>query len=151
MGISIDLANAVVTALNDWSWGLEFTAQRVYQPRRELEEVGEALTVDVGPRGQRPRQGEQTTKTFGRVLRCRYYEVDILVAQRIAVDDLEAVDPLTNLTDEIADYFENKELTVTGAQVRVTNVTEILADGEDFNRGQFSSLVRLVCQVIQQL
>lgn len=151
--IAVKLAEAVKDAINAWSWSQEFTAARVLKSEHELEDIGTTLQVEVSPFGRINAPPGRTIGKVGREKAIRYIAVDVIIQQRVAVDDKNATDPLVNLTDEIADYFDTgggKSITVSGAQVRVCDGPETwTADGDKFKVGVFASMVRLPLEVIR--
>jgi len=100
MSTIIAIADAVTASLNAGSFGLPFTAERLYQPAFELADLAD-LKVSVVPKGV----------TIGTASRDGSYfdcAVDVGIQKKIA-DDAE-IDGLVDLAEEIADHLRMKRL-----------------------------------------
>lgn len=96
--VMVQIADALVEALNLPEFSEDFTAVRRYRPIYKLSEL-ETLRVTVVPHGialeRASRSNHQTD-----------YQLDIGVQQRVGVEDAaeEASDELMALVEEIADF-----------------------------------------------
>lgn len=107
--LSIPLADAVVTEINDGSWSQEITAYRHFLPRWSLEQLG-TIRVSVVPGDVDTEWGDRDSESHGLV-------VDIAVQKRLEEpisevdDDTHASkaapegDPLIELADELSRHF----------------------------------------------
>jgi len=96
------VADAVVAALNAAALPLPFTAERHYQPVFDLAEMKD-LHVTVVPRGVEVSQAARGKGTFD----CK---VDVAVQRKFEKGDAAELDPLMELTGEIAELFRAKRL-----------------------------------------
>ena len=137
MATILDIADAVVTELNQATFSLPFTAERQYLPRFELPELT-ALKVTVVPRGLTIQAMDRGRDRFD-------FEIDVAVQQRRSLDTL---DDLMDLTEEIADYFR-KGLLASFPAARCSEVKNdpVYAADHLEELGQFTSVVTLTFQV----
>jgi hypothetical protein len=92
----IELADSVTAALNAATFSQSFTAERLYLPRFEAEEL-EQLRVSVVPVGSKAinlARGQQQIE----------YTIVVVIAKRITTEPT-AMDALIQLAEEIADHF----------------------------------------------
>lgn len=92
------LAEAVKDALNSATWSQTFTATRTAVPKYEAK----TGTLDVRVRPV----GSVTVRRVGRKARDRDYTVDIVITKQVSIADNTATDPLIDLAEEIASWFE---------------------------------------------
>ena len=102
MALIIDIADAVVSELNDAAFGTPFTATRAYVPRFDLEEMG-TLRVTVVPKGVE-------ISTASRSGHQHDYRIDIGVQRKFEQEEAAELDPLMDLVEEIADHFRGAVL-----------------------------------------
>lgn len=93
----INIADAIVTALNGEAFSQPFTAVRGYLPTFDLQELNQ-LKVTVVPK-------EDDGKLDTRDASTHDYAIDIGVQKKPPTIDNPDLDPLMRLTQEIADYF----------------------------------------------
>jgi len=98
----IQIADAVVAALNAATFAMPFTAERHYQPVFDLAEMKD-LHVSVVPRGKEVTQAARAMGTFD-------YKVDVAVQKKFVKGDAAELDPLVALAEEIAESFRAKRL-----------------------------------------
>lgn len=136
MSVIVDIADAVVAELNEHSFSLDFTAERAYLPRYELEEM-ETLRVTVVPSSVQittvSRAGEQYD-----------YGIDMGVQKRRTTTDDAELDGLMDLVEEIADHFTGLTLADPAAAcVEVVNNPIYAPEHLDEMR-QYTSVLTLV-------
>ena len=93
----LNLADAIVTDLNDHAFSQPFTAARGYLPTFELPELGD-LKVTVVPKED---EGKLDTRSSS----LHDYSIDIGIQKKPPTIDNGALDPLMLLTQEVADFF----------------------------------------------
>jgi hypothetical protein len=96
----IQIADAVVREVNEQEFSQPFTAERIYDPERKLEEL-EAMRVDV-------LAGDVKTVPLTRTNKLGTYHVDVAMRQVVNRQDPEArnrMDAMGGLLEEISDYF----------------------------------------------
>lgn len=110
-----DIADAIVTALNEHDFSQEFLAERAYLPKYDLKDMGE-LHVTVVPKSI---EGTVATRT----VREEHYKIDVAVQQHFSEGDNQTVDYLTDLVEEIADFLLalDKSAVASGKVVQVVN------------------------------
>lgn len=135
MALIVDIAEAVVGELNDMAFSLPFTAVRAYRPVYELPEMSE-LHVTVVPRGV-------VISRSGRASHQQDYRVDVAVQKRPAAVDVAAIDPLTDLVEELCDHF--KDLTLGTPQASCVGIENepIYAPEHMDEMRQFTSVITL--------
>lgn len=101
MPVVTDIADAVVDALNGYSFSETFTAVRSFRPRYDLTELA-TLRVTVVPKS---RTQEQLTRTSNR----EDIEIDVGIQKQVSTDD-GAVEDLMELADEIVDFMDRNEV-----------------------------------------
>ena len=102
------VAAAVVTALNAGTFVSAFTAERKYLPAVTLETLADALKVYVVPR----------TRVLERASRAvveKDLRVDVAIMKRFGTTDPTDIDPLMELSEQIADFFVPGALSGTDA------------------------------------
>lgn len=97
MGRTTDLLKAVVKVLNAATLSQEFTATRAYRIDYTAEQL-ETLRVTVLP-------CEADAELESRDSVQDKTDCWVAVQKKVDVDDLDAVDPLTDLVDEVVDLF----------------------------------------------
>lgn len=146
---AVALADAVVTALNDGTFSLEFTAERHYLPRFKITkgELDE-LKVVVVP-------GAFTLERFERDGLQRDDQVTIGVLKKLAVPRtathaqlLAEVDPLIALCEEIALYFAPDDdgafvFNDDGGEVTSVEASPLYAVDQLENPRQFTGVIVL--------
>lgn len=104
MSLIVDVADAIVSKLNTMAFSLPLTAVRAYRPVFTLEDLA-TLRVTVVPKSLLIKPGTRSA--------C-YYEcaVDIAVQRKIdpAATEAATIDPLMDLTQEIADCLRLAKL-----------------------------------------
>ena len=130
----IEVADAVVSALNGHAFSHAFTAVRGYLPTFELPDLNE-LKVTVVPK-------EDDGKLDTRSASTHQYAIDIGIQKKPPAIGKDELDPLMQLTQEIADYFlfgpRPADATLISPQVRILYLQEHL---HQFR--QFTSVVTL--------
>jgi hypothetical protein len=130
----IALADAIVTELNAHAFSQPFVAERGYLPTFELPDLNQ-LRVTVVPKEDEGRLDTRSSSVHE-------YAIDIGIQQKPDHVDTVSLDPLMQLTQEIADYFlfgqHPAATTLITSQVRILYLQEHLA-----KLGQFTSVVTL--------
>ena len=104
----VQLADAVVAALNAGKFSLAFTAQRLYRPFFDLPDMS-TLHVTVVPDSVVLTQHTRTTMA-------NETKVDVAVQKKYKTEDAAELDPLVALVEEIAEMFaQNRVLAELGA------------------------------------
>ena len=98
----LQVADAVVAALNAGGFSMPMQAKREYLPRFDLPEMN-ALHVTVVPRGLEIQAASRTAAAYD-------YKIDVAVQKRFSTGDAAELDPLLSLVDEIASFFQMKRL-----------------------------------------
>jgi hypothetical protein len=101
MAVILDIADAVVAALNSGTFSQPVVAERHYQPRFELSEMTN-LKVSVVPRSLSSRSLDRGRDSFD-------YQIDVAVQQKTDMSQA-ALDALMTLVEEIADHFRTQPL-----------------------------------------
>ena len=102
MATVVDIADAIVAALNGHTFSQPFTAQRCYVPTFDLKEMKD-LHVTVVPRGLE-------MSTASRSLLQDDVQIDVAVQKKLPADtsgDNAAIDALMGLVQEIADFIRS--------------------------------------------
>lgn len=94
----VEIADAVVSALNAAALSQPFIASRVYLPKFERSAL-ESLTVTVVPKGR----GETIAARSN--IADDSYEIDVAVQQAVDPTDIATIDGLMLLVQEIHDLF----------------------------------------------
>ena len=137
--ITIEIADAVVAALNAARLSQSFTAVRHYLPEFDLKEM-ETLHVSVVP-------AELDEETSDRTRDKAEYKIHVAVQKRVAKQDppgidTAAVDALMQLVEEIDDLFRHKRLTgYEQASWAKTENKPIFDPKHLKEHGQFTSLL----------
>jgi len=98
-GRTVEIADAVVTALNGHTFSLPMTCARQYLPRHALADL-DTLQVTVVPQGVK-----STLLTRGGDSE-NLHQIQIGLQQHVSdVNDATVVDPLTALVDEIQNFL----------------------------------------------
>jgi len=130
----LEIADAVVEALNTGVFSLGFTAERAYLPVLDLPGAG-VLHVTVVPREDRAKLDTRSSSSHE-------YAIDIGVQEKLTHVDKEHLDPLVELTQEIADFFlfgrRFGNATLVAPEIRVLYVQDHL-----HQLRQFTSVITL--------
>jgi len=139
MALIADIADAVVTALNDHTFSQPFTAVRAYRPVFDLKEMTD-LHVTVVPKGV-----ELTTA--GRGLAQSDVQIDVGVQKKLAGGDNAEIDPLLGLVQEIAEFVRATGRFGDAAWVKTEN-TPIYSQEHLGELRQFTSVLTLTLRVM---
>ena len=142
MALIIDIADAVVTALNGGSFSQDFTAERRYVPRFDLKEMVN-LHVTVVPRSL-------VSENASRTMVKDDIEIDVAVQKKLSGDMVTEGDALMQLVEEMAAHLRATPLTglVNVVLVRVANDPIYAAEHWDELR-QFTSVLTLTYRTMR--
>ena len=135
----IQVADAVTAELNGHIFSFPFTAIRLYQPVYALQDM-KALHVSVVPRGV-------VSSVLDRSRAQHDIQVDIAVQKKYASDATEALDPLMELVQQIADYFQMRPLAEIGAVWVRSENKPIYAPEHMQELRQFTSILTVTYRV----
>lgn len=149
MSTTIQMADAVVTAMNSWRFSQEFEAQRLYVPTFKLEDMG-TLHVLVVP-------AEVSADPETRDSDQEEHQIQVCVAKRLAKDwqggiPNALIDPLVTLAQEIRVFFRRMRLPGSGGDGGVCVKTEhrpIYDPNHLREYGQLTSLLTLTFRVVK--
>jgi hypothetical protein len=138
----VQVADAVVAALNTASFSLPIEAERSYVPQFELSEMGE-LHVTVVPKAVEIAAAARDMAAYD-------YKIDVAVQKRFQEGDAAELDPLLHLVEEIAEHFRFKRLEgyPTAAWVK-TEHPAIYAPEHMESLRQFTSVVTFTFRVVR--
>ena len=146
MARHLDIADAVVTALNGEAFSIAFTAARAYAPVTKREDLAD-LHVWVLP-------ATYETESADRARTRKIYGVDIAIQKAVDPDSNAACDALFELRQEIEDFFGMSR--VPGLAAASWQKTETVPGAEAGYAPQhlrelriFTGLVRLTWKVIE--
>jgi len=146
MSRHLDIADAVVKALNGHTFSQGFTAMRAYRPVRRRENLA-ALTVTVIPAGF-------TTEIADRTRRQSRYSVDVALQRSVKPDSLVECDAVYELKEEVEAFFAMKRL--DGLQQAIWEKVETVAGAEAGyayehleSLNLFTVIIRLTFKVIE--
>jgi hypothetical protein len=141
MSVIIDIADAVVAALNGATFTQTFTAVRAYVPVYELTDLG-TLRVTVVPR-------ELSLVPLTRNADTGEYLIDVAVQKVLGRDNAD-IDPFMTLAEDITDLFRGSTLaTYTDAKCTAVANAPIYDPGHLDERRVFTSVVTLTFVVVR--
>jgi len=142
MAVIIDVANAVVAALNAATFSRPVAAERRWQAEEELESLKD-LKVAVIP------VAVPSIEALDRSRLVREVEVDVVVQKKTA--DLAETDGLVALVEEIGNFLAMKRPTACPAAAWVGIASPVLCDPEHLRQyGLFTSVLALSYRVAGQ-
>lgn len=141
MSVITDIAQAVADELNSAEFSVPVQAVRHYQPVYELQQM-QTLHVTVVPRGI-------VTSVLDRSHTQHEVQIDIAVQKKFSSGTVEELDPLMDLVQEIADYFNRRQLSGTNAVWVKTENKPIYAPEHMQELRQFTSILTLTFQFYQ--
>lgn len=141
MSLITDIADEVITELNEATLSQAFTAERRYAPIFDLEEMTD-LKVSVVPRSKTSSAGTRAQREFT-------VEIDIAVQKKVPAEDLTTPDALMTLVEEIADLFRMKRLTTSRAAWTAEANDPIFLPGHIRRLGQFTSVLTLTFAIVK--
>lgn len=118
--VLIAIADAVVDELNLISWTPRFQAKRQNAPRLFLEEIESGTVVTVTPKSR-------TTQQITRGTVQGDHEIYVAIQRRVASDANAESDPLIELGETIAEYFDDGR--------RLKNYQTAICRGTQFGSG----------------
>ncbi|WP_413431564.1 hypothetical protein [Crateriforma spongiae] len=136
----IQIADSVVAELNAADLSKNPTAQRLYVPDFDLEDMKE-LRVTVVPREVGYLPLDRATNKY-------HATIDVAVQKKFSKGDAKEIDPLVVYVEEIADYFRLKRLNsfVAARCIKVENA--VLYSTEHWTQfNQFTSLLTLTFEL----
>jgi len=116
VALVLDVADALVEALNGGAFSLPFQAVRAYVPAYRLQEMT-ALRVTVIPR-------EVTSEPYSRGQRLYTVRIDVGVQKRVDPEDTAAVDALVDLVHEMEAFLRGRDLELPGGETAKWRETE---------------------------
>ena len=140
MPVVVDVADAVVTALNAGSFSQPFTAERAYLPCYELDDIKQ-LRVTVVPKAIEIQVKDRGTTQDD-------VAVDIAVQQKLSAADNSEIDGLLTLVQEIADHLRFGQFAAIGAVWVGTRNEPVFAQEHIDQFRVFTSLLTLTYRVI---
>jgi len=142
MALVVNIADAVVTALNAGSFSSGFAAERQYVPRFDLKEMRD-LHVTVVPRSL-------VSENASRTLVKDDIEIDVAVQKKLTGDITAEGDALMQLVEEIAAHLRQTPLVglTNVLLVRVANDPIYAPEHWDELR-QFTSVLRLTYRTMR--
>jgi hypothetical protein len=135
----LDIADAVVVALNDHAFSLPFTSVRKALPVARRENLA-ALLVTVIP-------STFNTQIADRSRRLSMYGVDIGIQQAVDPDNLIAFDAMFELVEEINNLFAMKRL--DGLQAAIWEKVETVSGAEAGYAPEHLESLRLFTAVLR--
>jgi len=142
MAVIIDIADAVVTAINAATLSQPVQAERLYLPEFELKDMG-TLHISVVP-------AELEEEIADRQRDSGDYTIHVAVQQRVGKFDNATLDGLMGLVEEIGDLFRHQQLPgYPQAQWLKTENRPIYDPKHLKEHGQFTSLLVLTFQVVR--
>jgi hypothetical protein len=114
MSVLIDIADALVTALNDHDFTEDFTAVRKYLPEYEVSDLS-GLTVTVVPKAMASVEATRSLTSFD-------VSIDVAVQQKIDISDNDDADGLEDLSDEIRTFIRDTGSVGDGQLISVEHV-----------------------------
>ncbi|QDV62575.1 hypothetical protein [Crateriforma conspicua] len=136
----IQIADSVVAEINAADLSKNPTAQRLYVPDFDLEDMKE-LRVTVVPREVEYLPLDRATNKY-------HATIDVAVQKKFSKGDAKEIDPLVLFVEEIADYFRLKRLNsfVAARCIKVENA--VLYSTEHWTQfNQFTSLLTLTFEL----
>lgn len=139
----IDIADAVVEAMNAGTFSQAFTAVRAYLPQFDLKEMA-TLHVTVVPKSVASEMASRSAYQSD-------YQIDLAVQQRLASADESLLDPFMALVQEIADFWRFRGIRAAGrdfACVKVAN-DPIYSPEHLAQMQQFTSVLTLTFRCLE--
>lgn len=142
MSLIIEIADAVVTELNEMDLKSPLSAQRHYVPSFELKEMT-ALRASVVPKGLVITKSDRSNNTFD-------VQIDVAIQKKFNTEENAEIDPLMELVQEIADRFRLRRLAGYPAAhwIRTENTPIYSPEHWDELR-QFTSVLTFTFRVIR--
>lgn len=132
----VQLADAVVAALNAGKFSLAFTAQRLYRPYFDLPEMS-TLHVTVVP-------DSMVLTQHTRVTMANESKVDVAVQRKYKTEDAAELDPLMVLVEEIAAMFaQNRVIAELGAVLLKVEHAPVYSPEHMQDKRMFTSIITL--------
>jgi hypothetical protein len=136
----LNVADALVATLNSTTLSLPITAQRLYVPNFDLEEISE-LRVSVVPR-------EVVISALDRRRDFHEVAIDVAVQKKFAKGDAAEIDPLVSLVEEISEVFKHSRLDSFPAAIWARTQIVVLYSAEHWEQlRQFTSLLTLTFRI----
>jgi len=110
MSLIADIADSIVTELNNTQFGLEFTAVRKWIAKWTLPDLSTLrVTVVPGPASYEPLDRRRDDER---------HEMDIAVQKKVNPNENSEIDALVTLLEEFVDHFRQKQLTAGGKAIK---------------------------------
>lgn len=140
MSLVLNIADSIVADLNAATLSLPISANRLYVPNFQLEDMNE-LRISVVPR-------ELQITSLDRSRNQHDAAIDIAIQKKFKTGDAAEIDPLINLAEEIADYFRLHRLASFPAAIWSSTEHRVLYSQEHWDQmNQFTSLLTLTFRV----
>jgi len=136
MAMILDIADALVSALNDEEFSMALTAERGYVPSFDLPDTttGRILVVPKG-------------LTIERLTRASFeqdYRIDVGIQQKLEDLDTATIDPFMALVEEVADFCNGLHMGTTPEAVCIAVANEPIFGPEQMREMRmFVSLLTL--------
>lgn len=140
MHVLLEIADALLAALNAEDFSQAFTAVRSYRPDFDLPELA-TLRVSVVPKAD-------TTSAATRTDDFHEVSVDIGVQQRVPQGDRDALDALLTLMQELGDFLKRRRLDGVPAATWVRTANEPVFDPDHLaEKSVFTSVLTVTYRV----
>lgn len=103
MSLAIETADAIVADLNGATWSETFTAERRYLPFLTVEDMGGDVHVSVILKGK-------DYSILSRSTSERDIKISVAVQYKYTDETNTELDPMMELAESIADFFEKRKL-----------------------------------------
>ena len=142
MSLLTDVADTVVAELNAQAFSQQFTAARLWNPRRPLADLS-TLRVDVVPS-----QPSVETEPADRDVYRNDVSIDVAVRKQVDIDDTDVMDGLANLIEEIREHFQGSTLAdLPTAELRNTEMLAIADAAYQHEKRVFFAALTLTYRV----
>lgn len=142
MSIVVQIADAVVAELNAGTFAEPFTAQRLFSPVFDLQDM-QTLHVSVVPRSVTSQPASRSSGFYD-------YAIDIGVQKKLNSEDPAEVEDRLSLVEAIGEYLRNRKLTSMpeASWVKTENAPVYVPEHLDQLR-QFTSVLTVTYRVMR--
>lgn len=128
----IDLADALVTALNTQTWTIPATAKREYRPVFDMKDM-KNLRISVVPRNVEATMADRTSALHK-------IQIDVGLQKKLVLQDLTEIDNLMDVVQEVEDFVRSERSIGSGAWTETSN-SPIFSQEHMADYRQFTSVL----------
>jgi hypothetical protein len=139
--IGRQIAEAIVSDCNGATWSSTVAFESKYVPRENLESITDPIVTVI--------YAQQRAVPDSRAAWRHEYDIDLGIQKRVSTDDTSDIDGMSDLLDEVADYWKTRKPTGTGAVMKFVEWISPYVPDHLTNAKVFTGVLRLTFRLVR--